>query len=334
MKKTTLVPVFIIAASFIFLTYKPALARVNSLLFQSACTKPIKYQIGTIDPRFGVSKSKFKTDIEKGEAVWEKTFGQNLFEYNLAAGLKINLVFDERQQNFDKTKSISEQVKKIGGQLDQLGNKLAEGKSSLEPEVKAYQERVQAFNQRVQKLDSDIQYWNSQGGAPPEEYERINNERDALSKEAEALNKRAEELNRLKQEYNKQVSQYNNDLSQLNQKTGQLNQSIESLQDVIDEKPEEGLYDPKLNKIDIYFNIDQAGLIQTLAHELGHARGLGHNENKKSIMYAFTNKESTPSAEDLRGLEEVCKEKSLPEIFVERLKLNYQYFYNLFQSYL
>ena len=50
-----------------------------------------------------------------------------------------------------------------------------------------------------------------------------------------------------------------------------------------------------------------------LSHELGHALGLNHVENAKSIMYYVTGNNNdilaTPSIEDLAELKRVCKIK-------------------------
>ncbi len=334
MKKIVLLIILIVGIAEFFIYLKPAKADFNLAFFQSACEKPVTYKIGTIDPQFNVSQKVFKDSIARAALIWSKSYGKSLFLFDQASDLKINLIYDARQQNFDQTKNISDQVKNLGGQVDQLGNQLSQNKKSLEPEIQAYQKRVQAFNQRVQKLNSDIEYWNNKGGAPQEEYDRINKERDSLKQEADSLNKTADQLNQQKQQFNSEVDKFNSQLGTLNQKTGQLNQSIETLHTTVQNKPEEGLYDPKLQTIDIYFNIDQQELAQTLAHELGHARGLGHNQNPKSIMYPFTNKQATPSADDMKDLNEICRTKSLPEIAYQRFQVILNYYQQLLQNYL
>jgi predicted Zn-dependent protease len=63
-------------------------------------------------------------------------------------------------------------------------------------------------------------------------------------------------------------------------------------------------------KINIYEFESRSQLIRILSHELGHAIGLGHNENAESIMY-YLNKGTglSPTAEDIRDLKAYCKIK-------------------------
>jgi predicted Zn-dependent protease len=59
--------------------------------------------------------------------------------------------------------------------------------------------------------------------------------------------------------------------------------------------------------IDIFQFEDKANLLVTLAHELGHALGIGHNANPASIMSPLIHTDHLAlTAEDEAGLKDAC----------------------------
>src|SRR3989344_3020351 len=62
------------------------------------CKQPIAYSLGSFDERFGISKDRFLEAIKKAEAIWEAPTGKDLFAYKTDGRLKMNLVFDYRQE--------------------------------------------------------------------------------------------------------------------------------------------------------------------------------------------------------------------------------------------
>ncbi len=137
-----------------------------------------------------------------------------------------------------------------------------------------YEKQSESFKQRLEALNSEIEEWNKKGGAPPDVFERLMKEQNSLKREAEKLNATARSLNKSADVYNSNV--------------GTLNKEVDTINTALSTKPEEGVYLPQENKIEIYFHITQDELVHTLAHELGHALGMDHNSNQVSIMYANT----------------------------------------------
>lgn len=262
---------------------------IRHLLSYSPCAKPVTYKLGSIDNRFGLTQSDVLQDTKEAADIWNSAYGQPLFAYDPSAKLTINFVYDQRQE--------------LSSQINQLEQKTDADKNSLDPQIDEFNERSQAFDQKAAKLDQEIDYWNSQGGAPEDVYQKLTQEQKDLKTEADQLNELGRRLKQSARDYNNQISQ--------------LNQTEDNLKNTLAVKPEEGLWNGNNDTISIYFNNTKAELIHTLAHELGHARGLDHNTNENSIMYPSSTEVISPSVTDLADLKEICRERSDFELIVQ-----------------
>lgn len=296
MKKFLLLIVILFGLGVFIYTQPQAAKPLTDLFYYSPCEKPQEYTIGSVDPRFNLSQEEFAQAIDQAVIVWNEAEGKTLFVYDKDAEkedlLKIRLVYDKRQL--------------LNSQVDSIENQIEEKKSVLQTSIARYESDLASFKKRVADLNNRIQEWNSKGGAPKDEYEKLISEQKALQEEGNALNDRARQLNLSTDSYNADV--------------GDLQQAVDTFNQELERKPEEGLYDPKDNSITIYFNNSQPELVHTLAHEFGHALGINHVQNEEAIMFPYVNEVITPSVEDIAALHEVCRERSIIELFEERLK--------------
>lgn len=276
----------------------------------SSCDKPLKYSIGRFDTQFGVSEEDFKSYIAGAGSIWEKALGRKIFIYDSKASFKINLIYDERQ-----LATIQKQKTEFGlSAIEDVFKKLDDGfntfKSQYDQKVSSHEQDMALFKERKSAYDAKVAFWNSKDGAPKNEYESLNEERQYLNDEAERLNTEAssintmtQQLNTLLKERNTKAAEYNRVVQDYNKKYGgglEFNQA---------EYISNG--GGKAGEINVYQFGNKKDLTLALTHELGHAIGMNHVENSKSIMYYLTgiNAETTPvpSPEDLSELKKVCK---------------------------
>ncbi len=276
-----------------------------SYIQSQPCRNPIEYSIGTFDTRFGVSRTDFLGAVSQAGALWEKAIGKPLFKYSEAGSLKINLIYDERQLETQKNAGLQlviDKNKKSSAEVKLQYSALNENYMLKESEYKTL---FAQFKQRSDAYVKNIEYWNSQGGAPKNEFEKIKAEKNELSILQQNLEAKRLEVNRLADEVNAMIHTYNDLARNNNSVINEYNQS-----QFVGQEFNEGIYkqDDRGKVIDIYEFTDKNRLFRVLAHELGHALTIGHNENPQSIMYALNQSTNQKlSVEDIRDLKTVCR---------------------------
>ncbi len=266
----------------------------DKIIYYSPCDTPITYSIGTIDKRFNVTPEELLTDAKAATNIWNATQNKQLFVYDPTSTFTINMVYDSRQ-------ALTSEITKLNSDLKQK-------QGDIDPKIAAFKKKQQDFEAKVNDLNKQVQYWNSRGGAPKEEYDKLISQQKALQAEAGSLNEEAQSLGQSTQEYNLNAQK--------------LNQTIDNYKQVLQYRPEEGLYEQEgaKRKISIYIDISKDEFLHTLTHEFGHALGLDHNNDEKSIMYPQTTTILTPTSTEIAELSNICKKRTVFEVAVMRIK--------------
>jgi len=299
--------VLIISVAFVSRKQIENLIKYNSIY--SPCDKPITYALGSFDDRFGLSKQDFLSAVEEAETIWEQPIGKELFTYDTVNGnLKINLIYDYRQQATSKLKSLGIAVNEDNASYDDLKAKYNALNAGYTQAKANYNARLALFNQRQNAYNQEVQSWNKKGGIPKDEYDRLQIEEAALQAELANIKKLEAGLNEYIDEINSLAVVLNRLVAVLNLNVGNYNEIGASR----GEEFTEGDYQSSSGEqdINVYEFSSYDKLVRLLAHELGHALGLAHVEDSEAIMYKFnTSVNEKLTSSDIGELKAICSIK-------------------------
>jgi hypothetical protein len=234
------------------------------------CARPIEYSAGSVDSRFGVTTEDLARDANAAAAIWNRAAGRELFSYDPTAALKVNLVYDTRQENVA-----------LGAALD-----------AEDAEHQAARKVLDALQYRVieeqDSYNSDLRAVTERGGITPDEVRALESRRVAIQSLSDSLRRGVMAFNNSNAALKSKVDRFNEDAG----KTFTAGRFVR---------------DSTGERIEVFRFTSDTELIRLLAHEFGHALGLDHNDDSTSIMYMMDERGNLSASEaDLRSLRKLC----------------------------
>jgi prefoldin subunit 5 len=279
-------------------------------LTRNPCLTTKTWSVGAVDPRFGVSSDTVKLYSEIAASTWNKAYGSNqLLHYVEKNGdIQVTFVYDERQRTTIQNEKLQTSIAEDKSQLDDLKQTLESLKAQYETLGNTIEVKTKSYTAHLSTHNSEVDYWNGQGGAPTEEYQRLQRDLATLETERASLNSSINRYNELATRIKEYGQTHNEVVDTINTKIETLNQA--SLGEF-----EEGTYDPATKIITIYEFDNATSLKRVLTHEFGHSLGLKHVDDKEAIMYAVNQGKSLDLAQaDKDELARVCRDKTPQDI--------------------
>ena len=236
---------------------------------------PLQYRIADLDPRLNISKQKMIEISQEAAAIWERGTGKRYFVYDPKATFTVNLVFDQRQvRSMKRTENLKnlEQEKQLWLDENQKLLKLKQDSQQLHTQLE------------LQKIKYQAQL-NAYASAQKKYLNKSNTKNlNLLQERTKLLNQQRDVLKILINDHDLNHQQIQVKTDELKQLHEQLTQSVDRFnQNFAPQLIHKGQFKGKQIFIYEFSSIDDLRL--TLAHEFGHALGLKHTHNPKSLMY-------------------------------------------------
>lgn len=269
--------------------------------FYKPCAKPLAYAIDRYDEHFGISREEFAAAVAEAAALWNDAAGVQVLAVSSEPSVRVGMLYDERQRAVELGETIGGEQSAYDTmkmEVERLNDRFVTLRTSHEA-------KSTSFERDVRKYEEEVQMWNAKGGAPPAAYEELESKKRELERRKRTLDAEVATLNSL-------IASIQEKVAELNVLAEQTNEKVNTYNKALGHDFDQGNYveDEAGKRITIFTFEDRMELKRVLAHEFGHALGIGHLKDAGAIMYSYNiGNELTLTAEDVAALKEVCELK-------------------------
>lgn len=247
-----------------------------------SCRQPLSFHIGKIDSRFGIQRQEVLEQARQAARLWSDAAGQPVIQHSENGNITVNFAYDERQKRTDAERRFRERIRSDQIQLDQLKAEHERQREIFDQRSEEYRELAKRTSAELDALNDWISEKNESGGFTEKELEQF----EQRKREVEQMQRRVRQeealLDQMAQKINREMERLNQRFEENNRLTDQYNERYAG-----DTRFTKATYQ-KTNSGGIItvnqFTSNQE-LILILAHEMGHALGMGHHSSPASIMH-------------------------------------------------
>lgn len=245
------------------------------------CAEPLTYRFGDIDSRYNITEKQLANIMKEVEDLWETALNRNLLKYHPDGKVAIRLIYSEEQRRTEDEQTFSKRIRMKQEQIDMQRREYQRLAENYKKREKDFKNTLSEYNQLADSYNETAEKWNG---------------KDITDQQLSKLNEMERQIKELRPVMNQKQDKLESLRQQTNAKSEQLNSLVDEQNTLIDTyndrfvgsmKFDQGQFvkDGNNESIRIFQFSDQSQLKTVLAHEAGHALGLQHVSNPKSIMY-------------------------------------------------
>jgi len=267
------------------------------------CAAPLAWSVPEPDPRFGLSPAAARAAVAEAAALWEEAVGRSLFLHDPHEGFPIRFVYDWRQARGEERRLAEARFERAREGLEARERELGELREEYLADRTSYEDRVRELAERVSSHNAAVDRWSREQGAPEEVVRELRGAEEALATESRELERTAEELEALGRRLEAQEAEFGRRVEEHRREGEALERAfmpraVEAGTYREEVRTEDGAVTFIAREIRVHRFSDRSQLVRVLAHELGHALGVGHASVPGSLMSPEHGSGEGPAAAD------------------------------------
>jgi hypothetical protein len=255
---------------------------LGSRISAEPCTLSFSWSLGQIDPRFRVTEDHVLDAMQGVVDLWAAAVDSLHVQQLDSGGVTVRLVYDERQERTDREMVLRENLGLMREQIDRMKEEHDRMLGQYVNQSAEYLQLVTVYEGRFDRLNEWIEGINQAGGFSETEREQLREQRVML-REMQLLKQNMQvDLNKLVDDTNDLTIRLNQAIHERNQLVADYNRDF-----AYGNRFVSGTYERRSGRstITVYQFMTLRELKLVLAHEFGHALGIDHVPNSRSIMY-------------------------------------------------
>lgn len=274
----------------------------------SECRVPQTLHLEAVDPRFRLERDAVESALDEAVTMWDSQTDAELFRQRDGEGMPVRLIYDQRQATAETRDRTRQELDRLQGHIAAREERLDQRRAALASDSEGYQRQLDDYRARQQEYERAVAAWNTgRMERSAANRDRLERQRAALDADRAGLEQRREALERRRGELNREIRELEREIEGFNEQVAMLNREVSAT----------GRFDMAVfeqqgsrRSITVFKASDADELRLTLAHELGHALGIGHVDDPAAVMHAMLGPSNAGrrdlSAADRRALVQAC----------------------------